>query len=225
MLEEVHRAVPLVRVDQHADDLAQSTLGRQTAVIKQLVDAAEIIIFTCDRLSLVISPKSTICCSDVKTETSLRRGLLELGIHFGVTRGTCHLEVDTGGRSRPVVGVTRMRLCKGAKRSKRPKNPSSLHGTNIWRAASLELRAWLLRPPPCKVSDRALRMPCVPSLVGASRSFSIAIGLPHNADPAVQAGIECVKRWLVFWQNSDYYVRRACGGSASSSSAMGGPVH
>ena len=33
---------------------------------------------------------------------------------------------------------------------------------------------------------------------------SIAIGLLHNADPAVQAGIECVKQWLVFWQNSEY---------------------
>ena len=37
---------------------------------------------------------------------------------------------------------------------------------------------------------------------------SIATGLPHTADPAVQAGIECVKQWLVFWQNSDEFVRK-----------------
>ena len=35
----------------------------------------------------------------------------------------------------------------------------------------------------------------------------IAIGLPYNADHAVQAETECVKQWLVFWQNSDEYVR------------------
>ena len=44
-LEEVHRAVPLVRVDQHVDDLAQCAVGRQTAVIKQVVEAAELITF------------------------------------------------------------------------------------------------------------------------------------------------------------------------------------
>ena len=59
ILEEVHRALPLVRVDQHVDDLAQCAVGRQTAVIEQMVEAAEIITFACDRLSLVISPKST----------------------------------------------------------------------------------------------------------------------------------------------------------------------
>ena len=63
-LEQVHRAVPLVRVDQHVDDLAQCAVGRQTAVIKQMVGATEIIAFACDRLSLAIS---TVCCSDVKT--------------------------------------------------------------------------------------------------------------------------------------------------------------
>ena len=45
--------------------------GHQTAVIKEMVEAADIITFACDRLSLVISPKSTLCCSDVKTETLL----------------------------------------------------------------------------------------------------------------------------------------------------------
>ena len=34
---------------------------------------------------------------------------------------------------------------------------------------------------------------------------SIAIGLRHNA--AVQAGIECVKQWLVFWHSADEFVR------------------
>ena len=37
ILEEVHRAVPLVKIDQHVDDLAQCAVGRQTAVIKQMV--------------------------------------------------------------------------------------------------------------------------------------------------------------------------------------------
>ena len=45
ILEEVHRAVPLVRVDQHMDDLAQCAVGRQTAVTKQMVEAAEISTF------------------------------------------------------------------------------------------------------------------------------------------------------------------------------------
>ena len=39
---------------QHVDDLAQCAVGRQTAVIKQMVEAAEIITLACDRLSLVI---------------------------------------------------------------------------------------------------------------------------------------------------------------------------
>ena len=37
------------------------------------------------------------------------------------------------------------------------------------RAPALKLRAWILRHPPCKASVRALRTPCVPSLVDASR--------------------------------------------------------
>ena len=69
ILEEVHRAVPLVTVDQYVDDLAQCAVGHQTVVIKQMVEAAEIITFACDGLSLVISHKSTLCCSDVKTQT------------------------------------------------------------------------------------------------------------------------------------------------------------
>ena len=40
-LEKVQRAVPLVRVYQHVDDLAQCALGHQTAEIKDMVDAAE----------------------------------------------------------------------------------------------------------------------------------------------------------------------------------------
>ena len=40
--EEVRRTVPLVRADQHVDGLAQCAVGRQTAVIKQMVEAAEI---------------------------------------------------------------------------------------------------------------------------------------------------------------------------------------
>ena len=43
ILEEVRSAVLLVRVDQHVDDLAQCAVGRQTAVIRQMVEAAEIV--------------------------------------------------------------------------------------------------------------------------------------------------------------------------------------
>ena len=71
---------------------------------------------------------------------------------------------------------------------------------------AVELRAWALRPPPCKVSDRALRMPCVPSRVGASCLVSPLV-CPTNADPAVLAEIECVKQWLVFWQTYDEFAR------------------
>ena len=66
-------------------------------------------------------------------------------------------------------------------------------------------------------------MPCVPSLVGVS----IAIGLPCNADPAVQAGIECVKEWWFFDKTLMDVSARACaelGGSPSSISATGAPV-
>ena len=53
----------------------------------------------------------------------------------------------------------------------------------------------------------------------------IAIGLLHNADPAVQVGIECIKQWLVFWQSADEFVRRRVRRAwrlrASSSSATG----
>ena len=61
----------MVRVDQHVDDLAQCAVDHQTAVIKHIVEAAEIITSAFGRLSL----------ADVKTETLLG-GLLELGILF-----------------------------------------------------------------------------------------------------------------------------------------------
>ena len=157
----------------------QCAVGRQAGVIEHTL-------FACDRLSLVISPKSTIFCSDVKTETLLRRGLLELGINFGVSRRTR----DSGGGSRRAVGLMRKRLCKAAKRSKRlavirrhTKKASSLHSTSIWYAPASELWEWALRHPPCKASNRAPRMPCAPSRV----TSGIAIGLP--SDPTVQAGI------------------------------------
>ena len=60
-------------------------MGHRMTVIKAMVEAAEIITFACDRLSLVTSLKSNLCCSHVKTETLLRRGLLDLGIAFGAT--------------------------------------------------------------------------------------------------------------------------------------------
>ena len=133
----------LIRAEQHVDDLAQCAVGRQMAVIKQMMAAAEIISFACDGPSLVISPKSTICCSDVKTEAFLRRGLLELGINVGVARRTRGLGVDRGGVSRRAVGVMRKCLCKAAIRSKRlavirrhTKKATSLHSTNIWACFS-----------------------------------------------------------------------------------------
>ena len=74
----------------------------------------------------------------VETETSLRRGLLEPGITFGVTRTTRE------GGSRRAVGVMRKRLCKAAKQGKRlpvirrhtKKKASSPHSTNIWPCSS-----------------------------------------------------------------------------------------
>ena len=85
--EEVHRVAPLVRVHRHVDDLVQCAVGRQTAVIKQMVEVAEITTFACDRQSLAISPKSTTCCSDVETEALLRRGLWSLGSISGSREG------------------------------------------------------------------------------------------------------------------------------------------
>ena len=64
ILEEVHRAVPLVKVDQHVDDLAQFAVAHQTAVIKEVGAAAEIP-HLCVR-------QTEPCCSDVKTGTLLR---------------------------------------------------------------------------------------------------------------------------------------------------------
>ena len=137
--------MPLVRVEQHVDDLAQCAVGCQTAVNKQMVEAAEILTLACDRLSLVISPKSTKCCSDVETQELLRRGPLELGINVGVARRTRYLGADTGGGSRRTVGVMRKRLCKASKRGKslavirhHTKKATSLHSTNIWSCASFE---------------------------------------------------------------------------------------
>ena len=186
------------------DDLAQCVVGRQTAMVKRVVEAAEIVTFACDRLSLLISPKSTICCSNVKSEALLRRGLLELGISVGVTRRTRDLGVDTGGGSRRSVGVMRKRLCKAAKRSRRlavirrhTKKASSLHSTNIWPCASFGAAGMGIAPSTMQgIRTRAAGAVCPKS--GRCVTSSIAIGLLHNADPAVQTGIECVKQWLVF---------------------------
>ena len=193
ILEEVHRAVPLVRVDQHVDDLAQCAVGRQITVIKDMAEVTGITTFACHRLSLVISPKSTICCSDVKTANLLRKGLLELGVHFGVTRRTRDLGVDTGRGARRADGVMRKRLCKAAKRCKRlavprrhTKKVSSLHRTNFGRVPALGRWAWVLRTPPCKVSDRALRPPCVPSLVDVSRPVLLSACLLMRTPPCRQ---------------------------------------
>ena len=168
ILEEVHRAVPLVRVD----DLAQCVVGRQTAVIKQMVDAAEIITFACDRLSLVISPMSTTCGSDVQTET-LQRGLRELGINFGVTRRTWELvqEADRVPTS----------------------HQKSFQSSQHQPLAMLQLRSCVGIAPSTMQGVRS-------RAADASRPVLPFVCL-------MQAGIECVKQWLVFWQNSDECVR------------------
>ena len=175
-----------------------------------MVEATGIIAFACDRLSLAIS---TTCCSDVKTETLLRRGLLELGIHFGVTRRTRDLGVDTGGGARRAVGVMRKRLCKAAKRCKRlavirrhTSKASALHSTNIWPCSSFGSAGMGIAHSTMQgIGSRAADAVCPKS--GGCVTASIAIGLPHNADVAVQAGIECVKQSLVFLHNANEFVR------------------
>ena len=42
---------------------------------------------------------------------------------------------------------------------------------------------------------------------GRCVTSGIALVLPHIADPAVQAGVEPIKQWLVIWQNADEFVR------------------
>ena len=164
---------------------------------KEMVEAAEIITFACDR-----PPKSTHCCSDVKTETLLRRGLLELGISLSVTRRTRDLKVDTEGGSRRAVGVMRKRLFKAAKRCRRfavtlfYKKGSRLHSTTISPCSSFGAAGMGFAPSTMQgIRSRAADVVCSKS--GVCVTFGIAIGLSHNADPVVQARIECVKQWLV----------------------------
>ena len=130
-----------------------------------------------------------------------------------VARRKRDLGVDTGGGSRQAVGVLRKRLCKAAKRSRKlavirrhSKKATSLHSTNIWPCASFGASGMGIAPPTMQgISSRAADAVCPKSC--RCVTSSIAIGLPKIADPAVQAGIECVKQWLVFWQNSDENVR------------------
>ena len=137
------------------DDLAQCAVGRQTAVIMQMVEAAEITTFACDRFSPVLSPKSTICCSDVKTDA------LDRSRH-GRTRKTCGWsDEETPVQSHEARGS--LPFVVTPKRLPVSTIPTSGH------APALELWILELRPPPCNVSGRALRVPCVPSLAGVSR--------------------------------------------------------
>ena len=69
--------------------------------------------FACGRLGLVVSPKSIICCSDVKTETLGTRDPFRR--HEQDPRLGCR----HGGSARRAVGVMRNRLCEAAKRSQR----------------------------------------------------------------------------------------------------------
>ena len=217
-LEEVHRAVPLVKVDQHVDDLAQCAVGRETAVVKEVVEATEIITFACDRLSPPISPKSTTCCSDVKTKTLLRRGLLELGIQISVTGRTRDQGIDTEGRKTSCWRGEKnacARLRNEARNSMSPSHQKSFQSPQHQHlpCASFGAAGMGMRTPPCKVSDRALRTPCPKS--GRCVPSSIAFGLTHNEDPAVQ-GIECIKCGWCFGTAPMSLSARAC-------AELGGP--
>ena len=55
------------------------------------------------------------------------------------------------------------------------------------------------------IRSRAADAVCPKS--GRCVTSSIAIGLSQNADPAVQAGMECVKQRLAFWHDADEFVR------------------
>ena len=214
-LEEVHRDVPWVRVDQHVDDLAQCAVGHQTEVIKQMVEAAEIITFACEPCPLA---KSTTCCSDVTNETLLRRGLLELGINFAVTKRTCDLGVDTGGGSRRAVLMRKQTpVCKAAKRSKRlavtrrhTKKASSLHSNNIWPCSSFGAagmgiapttmqgvrsgaadavcsKSGRLRPVLPLVCPAMLTPPCRPGLGASSGGWFSGKNLTHARAQSMEA--------------------------------------
>ena len=168
---------------------------------------AETITFASDRLTLVISPKSSLCCSEVKPATILRRGLLELGIPFSNTRRT-RLGVQACGRRHeeaPVLGceTEQKTRCHSPSDQKSVQSPQHQH---FGRVPVLGRRAWASRPPPCKPSDRVLWMPSASRAAWCVTS-SIEIGLLHNADPAVQAGIECIKQWIVIWHSSGEYQR------------------
>ena len=170
----------MVGVDQHVADLAECAVGHQTAVIKEMVEAAEIITFACGTPSLVISPMSTLRCSDVNFETLLRRGLPELGIPFGVTRRTRDLGVDTGGGAGRAVGVMRKTpgLRKAAKRSgrlgviRRHTKKSVLGRVGIAESAVRGTRAV------CPKAGRCITFAprCGPSRAGRDRVHHTVIG-------------------------------------------------
>ena len=85
------------------------------------------------------------------------------------------------------------------------KKASSLHSTNIWPCSSFGAVGMGDAPSTVQgIRSRAADAVCPKS--GRCVS-SIAIGLPHKADPAVQARFECVKQWLVFWHHADEFAR------------------
>ena len=183
------------------DDLAQCAVGRQTVVIRKMLEAAQIITFGCDRPNLGISPTSTFCCSVVEK--------------FVVAADPFQRHAED---SRPSSGHGwwcqaccadhEKALVKAAKRSRRlgvirchTKEASGLHGTNSGTAPVLELRAWTSRLPPTQgTRSRAADAICPKSCRCVTSSN--AAGLPHNADPAVQVGIQRVKQWLVIWNEN-----------------------
>ena len=108
--------------------------------------------------------------------------------------------------------MTRKRLCKAPNRSKRldvfrlhTKKASSLHAT-IRPCSSLRAAAVGFAPATMQ-GIRSCAADAVCFKFGGCVASSIAIGLFHSANLAGQAGIECIKQWLVFWHTSDTFFR------------------
>ena len=151
------------------DDLAQCAVGRQTVVIRKMLETAQIITFGCDRPNLGISPTSTLFCSVVDKFVVAADPFQR---HAEDSRSSS----GHGWWCQACCADHEKALVKAAKRSRRlgvirchTKKASGLHGTRIWHcsgvgAAGHGHRAFHQR----RALDLALRMPYVPSHAGAS---------------------------------------------------------
>ena len=179
----------LVKVDQHVDDLAQCAVRRQTAVIKHM---AEIITFDCDRLSLVISPRRPHVAPTLRPRQAAgardqcwcHEKDPRLGCRYGwrfKTFGGSDEETPVQGRE------TQQNGCHPTSHQKSDQPPQHQH---------LAIRQFVGHG-----YCASHHTPCVPNLVGVLRPVLPLVS--HNADPDVQAPIECVQQWLVFWHIAD----------------------